>query len=99
MNTDLCIGIVATPDSYQMAALETGHAPLSMQFPATETGREDIRRFLAGRGTSMRLAVAGVAALSLALAVGNVSGRETFIVSTAVADQALALAHYAEHTV
>jgi hypothetical protein len=41
--------------------------------------------------------VAGVAALSLALSLGNVRGRETFIVSTAIADQAVALARYAEH--
>jgi hypothetical protein len=46
------------------------------------------------------LAVAGVAALSLALALGNNPDVETFIVSsnTSIADQAAALAHYADHT-
>ena len=43
------------------------------------------------------MAVAGVAALSLALNLGNACGRETFIVSSAIADQAVALARYAEH--
>jgi len=43
------------------------------------------------------MAVAGVAVLSLALNLGNACGRETFIVSSAIADQAVALACYAEH--
>ena len=42
-------------------------------------------------------AVAGVAALSLALVLGNEFGRETFIVSSVIPYQAVALAHFAEH--
>jgi len=42
--------------------------------------------------------VAGGAALSLALALGNTPRGETFIVSSVIANQAVALAHYAEHT-
>ncbi|MBL0354440.1 MAG: hypothetical protein IPP03_17985 [Dechloromonas sp.] len=43
------------------------------------------------------MALAGVAALNVALSLGNACGRETFIASSTIADQALALARYAEH--
>ena len=45
------------------------------------------------------MAVAGAAALSIALALGNVPFRETFIVSSAVATQAVELVGYAERAV
>jgi len=97
MSTDLCIGIASTNDSLEIAALEPGKAAVVTKFPATGMGIEGVRAFLSGYATPVRLAVAGVAALSLALSLGNVRGRETFIVSTAIADQAVALARYAEH--
>lgn len=68
-----------------------------MKFPATGMGVEGIRIFLSGYTYPVRMAVAGVAALSLALNLGNVFGRKTFIVSSTIADQAVALARYAEH--
>lgn len=97
MNSDLCIGIASSNDSLELAALEPGKAAVVMKFPATGMGVEGIRAFLSAYGNPVRMAVAGVAALSVALALGNVCGRETFIVSSAIADQALALARYAEH--
>lgn len=97
MNPDLCIGIAASRDSLEIAALEPGKAAVVIKFPATGMGVEGIRLFLAGYSNPVRMAVAGVAALSLALTLGNVCGRETFIVSSTIADQALALAHYAAH--
>lgn len=97
MNSDLCIGIASTNDSLEIAALEPGKAAVVMKFPATGMGVEGIRIFLSGYSNPVRMAVAGVAALSLALALGNVCGRETFIVSSSIADQAVALARYAEH--
>ena len=98
MNSDLCIGIASRNQTYEVAALEQVKAAVVMKFPATVMGVEAIKVFLASYSNPVRLAVAGVAALNLALALGNASGQETFIVSSAVADQALALAHYAEHT-
>lgn len=97
MNSDLCIGIASTTDSFEVAALEPGKLAVVMRFPATGMGVEGIRVFLSSYGNPVRMAVAGVAALSLALNLGNVCGRETFIVSSAIADQAVALARYAEH--
>ncbi len=99
MNSDLCIGIAAKNDTLEIAALEPGKAAVVMTFPATGMGVEAIRAFLSSHGNPVRMAVAGVTALSLALTLGNVCGRETFIVSSAIADQAVAvaLARYAEH--
>lgn len=99
MKSDLCIGIASSNGAYEIATLEQGKTSLVMKFPATRMGVEAIKGFLACYGHPVRLAVAGVAAVSLALALGNVPGRETFIVSTAIANQAVALAHYAEHAV
>ncbi len=97
MNPDLCIGIASTKDSLEVAALEAGQTPMVMKFPATAMGIEGVRIFLSGHGKPVRLAVAGVAALSLALSLGHACGSETFIVSAAIADQAVSLARYAEH--
>ncbi len=97
MSSDLCIGIAATHESLEIAALEPGKTAVVMKFPATGMGVEGIRVFLSSYASPVRMAVAGVAALSLALNLGNVCGRETFVVSTAIADQAAALAQYAEH--
>lgn len=97
MNSDLCIGIASTNEVLEIAALEPGKAAVVMKFPATGMGVEGIKAFLSSYSDPVRLAVAGVAALSLALALGNVCGRETFIVSSSIADQAVALARYAEH--
>ena len=98
MNNELCIGIASRNDTYEIAALENGKSAVLIRFPATGIGLEAIKVFLAGYVVPVRLAVAGVAAVSLALALGNVPGRETFIVSSAIANQALALAHFAGHT-
>jgi len=97
MNSDLCIGIASTSQSLEIAALESGKAAVVTKFPATGMGVEGIRIFLSGYENPVRMAVTGVAAVSLALTLGNVCGRETFIVSSTIADQAVALARYAEH--
>jgi hypothetical protein len=99
MNSELCIGIATRNGAYEVAALDHGRASAVVKFPATRIGIEAIRTFLAGYGNHLRLAVAGVTALSLALALGDVAGRETFIVSSSIADQAVALAHYAKHAI
>lgn len=98
MNTDLCVGVLATADRLEIATLQRGKAAIFSSFPATEMGIEAIKGYLTGYGRSVRLAVGGVAHLNLALRLGNVAGRETFVVSPACARQALDLALYAEQT-
>ena len=98
MNSDICIGIASRNGGFELATMEFGEVGVLMKFPATGMGVEAIRGFIASYGNPVRLAVAGVAALSLGLALGNIPGRQTFIVSSNVANQAVALAHYAEHT-
>jgi len=99
MTADLCIGVASRNGAYEIVALEHGRVSEVMKFPATRMGIEVIKGFLSSYGNHVRLAVAGVAAISLALALGNGPGRETFIVSSSIADQAAALAHFAEHAV
>ena len=98
MNTTLCIGISSNRDSYEVAALEPGSGAVCMKFPATAMGLEGIKVFLAGHTSPLRLAVAGAAALSLALVLGQTPGSEVFIVSASLAGQPVALAHYAERS-
>src|ERR1035437_8227884 len=98
MNSDLHIGIASRNGTFEIAALENGKISVVMRFPATAMGVEAIRGFLSSHTHPVRLAVTGVAAVSLALALGSVPGRETFIVSSTIANQAVALAHFAEHT-
>lgn len=98
MDTDICIGIYSRKHVLEVVAIEHGKVMAAIRFPASRMGVAAISGFLVGREASIiRLAVAGVAALSVGLALGNAPGREAFIVSSAVADQAVALAHYAEH--
>ncbi len=99
MNQNLYIGIVSKHDTLEVATHESGKSTITIIFPATGMGVEALRQFLANHGNPIRLAVAGVAALSIALALGNVPFRETFIVSSVVATQAAELARYAEHAV
>ncbi len=82
-------------DAYEIAALENGKALRLLKFPATRLSVEAIRGFLRAHAKPVRLAVAGAAALSLALALGDVPGCETFIVAASIAGQASALARYA----
>jgi hypothetical protein len=99
MNSNLCIGIASRNDVLEIAALESGEAAVAVKFPASAMGVEAIKLFLADYGIPVRLAVAGVAALSLALALGNAPRREVFIVSASVTEQPLALAHYARRSI
>jgi hypothetical protein len=95
MNSGPCIGIASKDDSLALAALESGRPAVEVEFPATAMGVEAIKIVLTDYQRPVRLALAGAAALSLALALGNAPGRETVIVSSAVADQPIALARYA----
>jgi hypothetical protein len=95
MNCELCVGIASKGGSLALAALQPGRPAVEVDFPATAMGVEAIKIALEDSEQPLRLAVAGAAALSLALALGNAPGRETVIVSSAVADQPIALARYA----
>jgi hypothetical protein len=95
MNSDLCVGVAPKASFLSLAALEAGHPAVEVDFPATALGVEAMRIFLDYCQQPVRLAVAGAPALDLALALGNGPGRETVIVSSAVADQPVALARYA----
>ena len=97
MSSDLYIGIALGNDVLEIAALGPGKAAVVMKFLATGMGLEGIRVFLSCSENYVPMALAGVAALSVALSLGNACGRETFIASSTIADQALALARYAEH--
>ena len=97
MTPELCIGIASKDGSLALATLESGRHALEVDFPATQMGVEAIKIFLVNCREPVRLAVTGAAAVSLALALGHGPGRETFIVSSAVADQPTALARYAGH--
>lgn len=99
MSPTLCIGIASKNETYEVVALEHGKVTAAMKFPATSTGIEAIREFLGRCGDRVRLAVAGVAALSLAFALGDGPGRQTFIVAAnaGISGQAAALAHYADN--
>ena len=99
MGSDLCIGIASHNDSYEIVALEHGKTSAVMKFPASRMGIEAIKGFLSNYGNHIRVAVTGVAAISVAMALGNTPRRETYIVSPSIANQAAALAHYAEHMV
>jgi|CXWL01.1.fsa_nt_gi hypothetical protein len=99
MNSYLYIGIVSKKNMLEIATRESGKTASTMTFPATGMGIEALRHFLDSCGNPVRLAVAGAAALSIALALGNVPLRETFIVSSTVASQAADLARYAENAV
>lgn len=99
MNQNLYIGIVSRHDTLEVATQEPGRAAITMTFPATVMGVEGLRQFLASYGIPIRMVVAGVAALSVALTLGNVPFRETYIVSSTVATQAVDLVEYAERAI
>ena len=98
MKHHLCIGVAASTDVLALAVLETGHSAVVSSFPAGGIGIAAINGFLTAHDEPVRLAVAGAAALNLALALGNAVGRETFIVSSTIADQPVALARFAWRT-
>lgn len=99
MSSNLCVGICSTDEHLEVAALESGQATATMTFSASPMGLAALRGFLGNYPDPVRLAVSGAAALSVALALGDTPQREVFIVAPIVAQQALALAHYAERAI
>jgi len=99
MNSALYFGVSSNNDTLEIATLEPGRAAVAIEFPANAMGVEAIKLFLADCAVPVRLAVAGAAALSLALALGDAPRREVFIVSSSVTSQPVALAHYARRAI
>jgi hypothetical protein len=99
MNSDLCIGICSRNENLEIAAMEAGRLGAILNFPATEMGLEAIKAFLAGYENPVRLAVSGVAALSVAISLGAGPRSQVFIVSPSIADHSTALAQYAERSI
>jgi len=99
MNSPLYVGISSKDHTLEVAALEPGLAAVPIRFPASAMGVEAIKLFLSDYALPVRLAVAGAAALSLALALGNAPRREVFIVSSSFSGQSVALAHYAKRSI
>ncbi|MDD5248492.1 MAG: hypothetical protein PHY45_05890 [Rhodocyclaceae bacterium] len=97
MLTDLYVGIAATEEGLEVAALDHGRPTTATSFPASAMGMEAIKIFLADN--PVRLAIAGVAALNVALALGNAPQREVFILSSSAAEQSVALARHAERSI
>lgn len=82
----------------EIATLDGEHIE-SLSLPASPYGIDLLKARLAGLQKPVRLAVSGTAALGLALALGQGPVTEVFIVSSAVADQPVALAQYAERAI
>jgi hypothetical protein len=99
MNSDLCLGIRSGNEILEIAAMESGRPFMTVNFPATGMGLEAIKGFLASHGNPAKLAVSGVAAISVALSLGAGLHSEVYIVSSSVADHPVALAQYAERSI
>ena len=97
MTNEVCVGIAARAEEFDVVVLDAGRPAISLQVPASDSGLRTILSHL-DPNRSARLAIAGAAAIALALTLGQGPRREVFIVSSAVASQALALAHYAHRS-
>jgi len=94
---ELCVGIATHREGMTVAALDHGKLQ-SLQLSTGQRGMSVLKEFLLRSGKPARLAIAGPLAISLAVAMAQeASVREVFIVSASIADQPVALAHYAEH--
>lgn len=99
MNRGLSLGIRSGSNSLEIAALEGSQPAVTLRFPATQMGIEAIKAFLSGYDAPVRLAVAGVAAVSMALALSSGWNGQVFVVAHSVADHPIALAHYAKRSI
>lgn len=95
----LYVGIVAGNDTLKVAARHAGNVLAAADFPANVAGREALRLYLSSCGIPVRLAVAGAAALGIALFLGNAPRFETFIISKGHLNHAAELARIAEYAI
>lgn len=101
MHTDLYVGIMFTGEHLNVTTLDDNSHSRQISFPATVLGLDAIRRFLdqCGESAHMAIAIAGSAALELAISLKNLIGAQIFIVSACIASQSKDLALYAKATV
>lgn len=97
MNEGLSVGVDAGAERLELVLLGATPCLCRVSFPSNAMGWAAVRGFLASRGQPVRIAVAGVAALGFALAVGNVPERRVLIVAPTVAKSALKLALHAKN--
>lgn len=97
MNAGLSVGVAAGREQLEMVVLGATPPMCRVRFPSNAIGWAAVRGFLASQRLPVRMAVAGVAALGFALAVGNANDRRVVIVSPTVAKTALKLAEHAKN--
>lgn len=91
------MGILLSNDTMEISTLDRGRTQL-MTLPATEQGLLALKgrlRALSSLSRPVRLAICGSTALALALALSQLPLRDVYIVAPFVANQPVALAHYA----
>ena len=101
MNADLYVGIMFTGAHLNVTTMDNQQHATHISFPATVLGLDAIHRFLdrCGQSAHMAIAIAGSAALELAISLKRLIGAHIFIVSACVASQSTDLAMYAKVTV
>ncbi len=91
----VCIGISREQGQIKAVARQAGHLLEALDVAGDGKGLDALRHFVSRGALPVRLAVAG-GALSLALSLGSVPGREIVLVSPAAAEGAPSLARFAE---
>lgn len=97
MSAGLCVGVAAGRERLELVLLGARPRLCRVSFPSNAIGWAALRGFLAGHRQPVRIAVAGVAALGFALAVGNASERRVLIIAPALAKTAHQLAVHAKN--
>ena len=90
----LCMGILLNQDSMQIGTLDRGQTQI-ITLPASAQGLIALKARLRSLNRPIRLAICGRTALSLALALSQLPLGDVYIVAPSVANQPVALAHYA----
>lgn len=90
----LCMGILLKGDTMEIGTLDHGRIQM-ITLPSSPQGHTILKARLRALGRPVRLAICGSAAVSLALALSTLPVGDVFIVTPAVADQSITLAHYA----
>jgi hypothetical protein len=95
------VGIALVGQDIQLAVRAGGREVVQGSFPAGALGRAALLIYLTDLQTPLRLAVAGVgaAALTLALAVGAQHDREVYLVSGHAPPAVADLARYAQRAI
>jgi hypothetical protein len=94
----VCIGITREQDHIKAVARQAGRVLEALDVAGDGKGLDALRHFITRGGLPVRLAVAS-GALSLAMALGSVPGREIVLVAPSAADNAPGLARFAEHLI